>query len=106
MTASRRGRRGFIPAWAGETCGGLVKISLDTVHPRVGGGDVIADLRRAGVQGSSPRGRGRLPRAFSRLTLTGFIPAWAGETPRCGRISSMNRVHPRVGGGDSIGSTM
>ena len=53
---------------------------------------------RAGVVGSSPRGRGKLRAGFFSVVSVRLIPAWAGKT----RSSSLSGLpvaaHPRVGG--------
>ncbi len=91
-------RKRFIPAWAGNTAGGIEVCSLDAVHPRVGGEYAAKSIRHVNDRGSSPRGRG-IP--FWRLASPAqrrFIPAWAGNT--ADRLGSGHRpaVHPRVGG--------
>ena len=50
---------GSIPAWAGETHGDSVSASNGKVYPRVGGGNFIAAIGVEGVEGLSPRGRGK-----------------------------------------------
>ena len=50
------------------------------------------------THGSSPRMRGTLLRDDGTLWLNRFIPAHAGNTPRDGRTTSANTVHPRACG--------
>ena len=47
---------------------------------------------------SSPRVRGTPTQRLPRSTAIRFIPACAGNTPRCGRCSGRSTVHPRVCG--------
>ena len=50
------------------------------------------------VFGSSPRGRGTgVTKAYSH-DRPRFIPAWAGNSARCGTSLGLGSVHPRVGG--------
>ena len=48
--------------------------------------------------GSSPRGRGTPEEWGLGNEPTRFIPAWAGNTGKCGRRGRDTAVHPRVGG--------
>ncbi len=92
-----------IPAWAGATDYPPARIPAHSVHPRVGGGDMLAHLVREGVTGPSPRGRGRRCLSLPRSSRRRSIPAWAGATSGTWCGTSPPRVHPRVGGGDSRG---
>ena len=97
---------GTIPAWAGETRrpGWPARVGRD--HPRVGGGDSHSISLGFAVSGPSPRGRGRREAIGQAAPACGTIPAWAGETC-CGRANrSRLRDHPRVGGGDTISSSI
>ena len=128
---SRCFHRRFIPAWAGNTARAPSHAVCISVHPRVGGEHVIAELRANGYAGSSPRGRGTLSRHRARGCRRNdngssprgrgthaqqpvvhdrdlFIPAWAGNTSHVHRSDRSHTVHPRVGGehrldgGDSV----
>ena len=55
---------------------------------------------RIGVQGLSPRGRGKLLRWRKIRQGKGSIPAWAGETLKVLLAYAARRVYPRVGGGN------
>ena len=93
---------GSIPAWAGETLSSSWIAQPHAVYPRVGGGNciqVIADRRKAGL---SPRGRGKPVGCAPSPVEVGSIPAWAGETQTGLLATFLNRVYPRVGGGNSI----
>ena len=54
---------------------------IETVYPRVGGGNYSPATLPICVSGLSPRGRGKLFQLRVGLELVGSIPAWAGETP-------------------------
>ena len=74
-----RGRRRFIPAWAGNACGGLRFSRRGAVHPRVGGERSRPNEGAQKAAGSSPRGRGTHAGHRPRSVLQRFIPAWAGN---------------------------
>ena len=69
-----------IPAWAGETVstGGL--LTLATVYPRVGGGNLVNARFISSFHGLSPRGRGKPAILVGLWKSVRSIPAWAGET--------------------------
>ncbi len=97
-----RAGRGSIPAWAGATASSGASPRPSRVHPRVGGGDASSTAKVGVPSGPSPRGRGR-PRAnLLRVATHRSIPAWAGATGRRRRGWWPDRVHPRVGGGDTL----
>ena len=72
--------------------------ALLTVHPRVGGEHPVTCSVKCRVYGSSPRGRGTLPRSRRHAARVRFIPAWAGNTCAACFIARSHSVHPRVGG--------
>ncbi len=93
------GPYGAIPAWAGEpsmvpTCSATLR-----GHPRVGGGTPRRNLLRSRLWGPSPRGRGNRARRKQAHLPLGAIPAWAGEPPVGSLAYTVDRGHPRVGGG-------
>ena len=90
--------RRFIPAWAGNIKFWPSIICLSPVHPRVGGEHRSSRHRIILSPGSSPRGRGTSIRELSKIQLTRFIPAWAGNIPKRIGGSDCEPVHPRVGG--------
>ena len=51
--------RGLIPAWAGKTLPGGVRIIWSRAHPRVGGENLYGRHAHLRPGGSSPRGRGK-----------------------------------------------
>ena len=87
-----------IPAWAGETdIVGIVESGCK-VYPRVGGGNGTISTTGTGIDGLSPRGRGKLRYLLGGNAGPGSIPAWAGETWPCRTGYPCQRVYPRVGG--------
>ena len=88
----------FIPAHAGNTARPRLQGFVGAVHPRAcGEHSRLTDTERS-THGSSPRMRGTLLRDDGTLWLNRFIPAHAGNTPRDGRTTSANTVHPRACG--------
>ncbi len=88
----------FIPAWAGNTDDLPAMPPARPVHPRVGGEHTVSGDADAPLAGSSPRGRGTLPRLGRAAQYRRFIPAWAGNTPSRRSPQNLFSVHPRVGG--------
>ena len=64
------------------------------------GADVLAAVLDAGVEGSSPRVRGRLAGDHPRRGQAGLIPACAGQTYEAKHTLQEVRAHPRVCGAD------
>ena len=91
---------GSIPAWAGETSRRSTRRRYTAVYPRVGGGNRISARRCQGLNGLSPRGRGKPTAVFPVSKQGGSIPAWAGETDLGVAVDGFGRVYPRVGGGN------
>ena len=89
---------GLIPAWAGKTTRAACRPRGTRAHPRVGGENLGIHAYDAQGQGSSPRGRGKLPNRGIIRNRERLIPAWAGKTPRWCRRRRGARAHPRVGG--------
>ena len=89
---------GLIPACAGKTRGHFPNRYSVRAHPRVCGENSFGLLAVAGVVGSSPRVRGKLPPMLRRLLARGLIPACAGKTWNHSQIRCMTRAHPRVCG--------
>ena len=72
---------GSIPARAGETATLRAARRRTGVHPRACGGNHLPSHQEGGVQGPSPRVRGKPHRTAWSRTWAGSIPARAGETP-------------------------
>ena len=89
---------GLIPAWAGKTTGSNAPSSSPWAHPRVGGENHTGRWAGRGLQGSSPRGRGKRPKQRTQFLVLGLIPAWAGKTLTRPPTTRTRRAHPRVGG--------
>ena len=89
-----------IPAWAGETGRESTPPPDCPVYPRVGGGNVLRGDGTFWLNGLSPRGRGKRSVAIHTASISGSIPAWAGETPSKPAASLVIGVYPRVGGGN------
>ena len=93
----RRNRR-LIPAGAGKT---VERDSLGwttAAHPRGGGENRSTCAVLTSSQGSSPRGRGKPPRASLTNHGSGLIPAGAGKTQQQPHSGCLDRAHPRGGG--------
>ena len=68
------------------------------VHPRGGGELAVCSRKRSRMNGSSPRGRGTLPRAVDSAAFGRFIPAGAGNSSPAAMPTTGWPVHPRGGG--------
>ena len=92
--------QGTIPARAGETCAPAPPPSCSGDHPRSRGGNwaMLPGVERS--RGPSPLARGKQRRHSTWPTLTGTIPARAGETKRRKRGKVGSRDHPRSRGGN------
>ena len=72
---------------------------VEGAHPRGCGADALSKAVRDGMQGSSPRVRGRHTSTVGRVLRTGLIPAGAGQTSRARlRTQLPNGSSPRVRG--------
>ena len=89
----------FIPARAGEPLSARTIERLTRVHPRACGGAEGGPSMTYPAPGSSPRVRGSLVRDKNDATCRRFIPARAGEPPRCSPRWCRTPVHPRACGG-------
>ena len=87
-----------IPAYAGKT----LQLQPDQVileeHPRVCGENCFIIIAIIFACGTSPRMRGKLPKAFGRMWDHRNIPAYAGKTRRVPRNWWGEEEHPRVCG--------
>ena len=75
-------------------------------HPRVGGENRRCRRMTWACSGSSPRGRGKHADLRSADQPPRLIPAWAGKTGLAGTENSHVRAHPRVGGENTLRSTV
>ena len=89
---------GLIPARAGKTAAMRLAFSETGAHPRACGENSTAALYRTAASGSSPRVRGKRPKAPDRDARRGLIPARAGKTRRRSRRAAGSRAHPRACG--------
>ena len=95
---------GLIPAWAGKTLRTGGGRRGRGAHPRVGGENLSAKDTAGRPLGSSPRGRGKRPKAVEANQYRRLIPAWAGKTRTRRRIRRRKTAHPRVGGENRPGA--
>ena len=97
----RRGR--LIPARAGKTPWSPRHTSAGRAHPRAGGENSVKSVVAKPINGSSPRGRGKLEMRLLGRRGLGLIPARAGKTKRSQRQTRQTRAHPRAGGENTCG---
>ena len=95
----------FIPAWAGNRPLCWSRLCRVTVHPRMGGEQIIDSREEIGRRGSSPHGRGTGSTMLIFLSKDRFIPAWAGNSCPCMRQPRRGAVHPRMGGEQTFPSS-
>ena len=88
----------FIPARAGNARRSHPGKDPEPVHPRAGGERRLVGDRQPHANGSSPRGRGTHKQHRIESLSPRFIPARAGNAPRCLLRLSSAAVHPRAGG--------
>ena len=89
---------GITPAWAGKRGPAGARPWAAQDHPRVGGEKYYTWLVKASVEGSPPRGRGKvLPNGLSS-SVPWITPAWAGKRLQFFGLSAARGDHPRVGG--------
>ena len=92
------GRKGSIPAWAGQPVCASTYGSRLPVYPRVGGATPAGASRVHPCIGLSPRGRGNPGSRPSPVVLSRSIPAWAGQPAVAVSVAAVMAVYPRVGG--------
>ena len=73
-------RRRLIPARAGKTGSRAFRRRPSTAHPRAGGENGRSIHQLHDVEGSSPRGRGKLAGVGTRIEQRRLIPARVGKT--------------------------
>ncbi len=96
------GRRegGSIPAGAGPTARPVLSARTAAEHPRGCGADRVAGAGLDGVDGASPRVRGRPSKRLYGNSARGSIPAGAGPTHPPGLAVVRLAEHPRGCGAD------
>ena len=67
-------------------------------NPRVGGEKTGDSGQPEYVQGSPPRGRGKVTLTYYYRQLERITPAWAGKSNLLGQSPWKSEDHPRVGG--------
>ncbi len=93
-----------IPACAGEPGSPFSRRPCSEVYPRVCGGTSPWQESRLAPPGLSPRVRGNHNGPAPRPSITGSIPACAGEPPLRPSLAPSATVYPRVCGGTSAGA--
>ena len=88
----------LIPACAGKTRGGRVRLLRASAHPRVCGENLSGDQEAMVEAGSSPRVRGKRGPLTDRPRPPRLIPACAGKTASRPADPDATRAHPRVCG--------
>ena len=95
----RLGRRGSIPASAGEPRPRWTMMARSRVYPRVRGGAGVVPGEADVFRGLSPRPRGSLQVRGHDHASRGSIPASAGEPKKTPETTPLDGVYPRVRGG-------
>ena len=90
--------RRLIPACAGKTTSRTQTAGASEAHPRVCGENALSRGLIHGLEGSSPRVRGKQARERDPLLFNGLIPACAGKTSFSFLIPRAEGAHPRVCG--------
>ena len=91
----------IIPAHAGQTRRRTARYRPNPDHPRACGANAVMGPAGTGLDGSSPRMRGK-PDFFDVSTdLVRIIPAHAGQTPSRGSYTSAVPDHPRACGANA-----
>ena len=98
LKGSANHRPRIIPAHAGQTCGVGDYFVAFSDHPRACGANSMAYCASSGVNGSSPRMRGKLANCPIIGSPLRIIPAHAGQTAASGRSSRATPDHPRACG--------
>ena len=71
-------------------------------HPRVGGEKIVLRIKVEVIEGSPPRGRGKVDFLAEDPARAGITPAWAGKSDPADLENAAYRDHPRVGGEKSF----
>ena len=91
-------RYGITPAWAGKSMPGDGASGVKPDHPRVGGEKLNAGVPEQEIEGSPPRGRGKVAGTDFVRQKGGITPAWAGKSLYAVLVYLRAEDHPRVGG--------
>ena len=81
-------RAGITPAWAGKRYGCNRSTQSQKDHPRVGGEKFCSPFGLYYIQGSPPRGRGKVALVVVPVGAVGITPRTGGE--KLGKISAPN----------------
>ena len=92
-----------IPASAGEANRRPLLKNASQVDPRERGGSALLTFAAIGVEGRSPRARGKQDQSRNGRSLTRSIPASAGEACLRRLRTRRRKVDPRERGGSSSG---
>ena len=95
-----------LPACAGETGSGSSAGCPSGVYPRLCGGNYRLFFRILNWTGLSPLVRGKPQRPDHRGRWPGSIPACAGETDSLNGFPFLDRVYPRLCGGNRDGKVI
>ena len=95
---------GLIPARAGKTCAPSPRPPDARAHPRACGENTVTVSTGSAWRGSSPRVRGKLPRALRGVRGRRLIPARAGKTSAPPTPPSGGAAHPRACGENTVAS--
>ena len=71
---------GITPAWAGKSSYLLPLSGMPWDHPRMGGEKITDETIGTVIQGSPPRGRGKVYTILRIQLIFGITPAWAGKS--------------------------
>ena len=94
-----------IPAPAGEPYACFLHGHSVMVYPRACGGTLLPTNAKSIRHGLSPRLRGNPSISPCRLSVSGSIPAPAGEPQPRLRLQNWRRVYPRACGGTSYSTS-
>ena len=70
----------FTPTRVGKTGGSLLAMAGQSVHPHAGGENIFASPISSGLNGSPPRGWGKLEVVYHAVELGRFTPTRVGKT--------------------------
>ncbi len=90
--------RRFIPAYAGNSAGKVLRRRSLTVHPRLRGELERFNKQGVSIGGSSPLTRGTQAPEVVPVPYPRFIPAYAGNSEENRDFDRYITVHPRLRG--------